>query len=1093
MPHFLSFTWQVMEKKEHITNFRRNIIIAMIFALFLVAVFTGIFVYRLHEVDTYKDDILRVLKESLDRDIEYETGAGIVGWHPGFSFSKVVVRERSSTEIFATADILVAHLSVFPLLFNKVVIKDLSLEKPFVHFMRYADGTLNIQDFLEGSGGPEVQIHKLSIDEGAIVFTDRAFHSKEHVHRLEKVNFFMTDLIRGNVGGFDLSALVISREGQGSLKIAGKIDHSRGEDFWETARISIRLEGESIHLASYRDYYEPYVPFQNVSGQVNLETTIKGKLRDFRAEGKIQAEGLHFRYPGVFRSPLSPQNVSLDYAIVMTPDGAAMKKFDLSVDQLHFTGDISVDGISGGNPRIIAHGKSNAFRLEDYFPYIPFALIPQGTSAFIEKNIKGGVCRLDMMRLDGRLDEITQMEKGDNHRVLSVRATVLQDGVLQLAENAPLFQKISGELIVEGKDFLLKNMSGEFGTSPFKLNGKIAGYCLDGPASYPVTITVTPQLPEIAWFLGEEAGKRLSYTGVSVLKITGNGATGRYQLNGEWDLQGASYDYADIVKKEAGRGNKVSWKSQLDEKGVTVSSLRYDLAPLSLNLSGHYLWGEKEGFRIAAESNMFPIESLREHIPLLEEYQPAGQVKITMRAEGKNLDFAGLRLTGRAQLQNVSLVAGEHLGKITDLSGTLRLQEGTLKIAREAQPLTFRIGASPVSVFGEITRFKDPVAHLDISSPRFRARDAGFSSGGSRQRVTQLKANISLEKDRLILHSLSGYLGESDIRLKGRVSHFHKPEGDFQITSSSLAVEDLVALTRIKSLKKEKEQGEMGMIKAAVSVEKGTWQKIPFQDVQTHLVFDKQVLTIDSLEFSTMNGKVALKGSVDLTEESPRYKIDVKTDSVSSRRLNRELGLRRLIATGPLTLRGGVTCRGKSIADLEKTAEGDIGFTVAGGHIKGFSVLSKILSILNVGQLLKMQLPDVLSEGMPYNEITGHLSAYNGVLYTNDLVLKSDSMNVAIVGKFDMINETVDFSVGVQPLQTIDKIVGIIPIVGWIITGRDRTLVMVYFSVKGPANDPVVTAIPFRSMATGVFDIFKRIFQLPVEIFTNTNDVFIGR
>jgi uncharacterized protein YhdP len=178
---------------------------------------------------------------------------------------------------------------------------------------------------------------------------------------------------------------------------------------------------------------------------------------------------------------------------------------------------------------------------------------------------------------------------------------------------------------------------------------------------------------------------------------------------------------------------------------------------------------------------------------------------------------------------------------------------------------------------------------------------------------------------------------------------------------------------------------------------------------------------------------------------------------------------------------------------MEKTAEGDIGFTIAGGTINGFSVLAKILSILNVSQLLKIQLPDMASDGMPYNEIIGHLNIYDGVIYTNDLLLKSDSMNMVIVGKFDMINDTIDATVGVQPLQTIDKIVGVIPIIGWIVTGRDRTLIMVYFSVKGPINDPVVTAIPFQSMATGVFDIFKRIFHLPVEIFTNTGDVFIGR
>jgi len=80
----------------------------------------------------------------------------------------------------------------------------------------------------------------------------------------------------------------------------------------------------------------------------------------------------------------------------------------------------------------------------------------------------------------------------------------------------------------------------------------------------------------------------------------------------------------------------------------------------------------------------------------------------------------------------------------------------------------------------------------------------------------------------------------------------------------------------------------------------------------------------------------------------------------------------------------------------------------------------------------------------------------------------------------------------VQPLQTVDKVVNRIPIVGWILTGKDRSFITTYFEAKGPIEDPQVTAVPVKSLAKGVLNIFKRVFQLPGRLVTDTGEVMIG-
>ena len=135
----------------------------------------------------------------------------------------------------------------------------------------------------------------------------------------------------------------------------------------------------------------------------------------------------------------------------------------------------------------------------------------------------------------------------------------------------------------------------------------------------------------------------------------------------------------------------------------------------------------------------------------------------------------------------------------------------------------------------------------------------------------------------------------------------------------------------------------------------------------------------------------------------------------------------------------------------------------------------------------------MVSGGMPFNKITGDFALSDGVASTQNLFLDSNAMNLSAVGKFDMVKNELDLNIGVQPLQTVDKVVSKIPIVGWILTGKDRSLITTYFEAKGRIEDPKVTAVPVKSLAKGVLNIFKRVFELPARLITDTGEVIIGK
>jgi len=162
------------------------------------------------------------------------------------------------------------------------------------------------------------------------------------------------------------------------------------------------------------------------------------------------------------------------------------------------------------------------------------------------------------------------------------------------------------------------------------------------------------------------------------------------------------------------------------------------------------------------------------------------------------------------------------------------------------------------------------------------------------------------------------------------------------------------------------------------------------------------------------------------------------------------------------------------------------------GTLNKFSAISKIFSLLNVSQLFKLRLPDMFSTGMPYDVISGNFSFSDGIAVTSDLAIDSPSINMRVVGNSDLVRKEIDLTAAVQPLQTIGMIISRIPVIGWILTGNDNSFLITYYKVKGNWSDPAVTSANISELPQSVFNVFRRVYTLPENIFTNTGNVFLG-
>ena len=523
---------------------------------------------------------------------------------------------------------------------------------------------------------------------------------------------------------------------------------------------------------------------------------------------------------------------------------------------------------------------------------------------------------------------------------------------------------------------------------------------------------------------------------------------------------------------------------------MKISSLLYNLAPMILNIGASYSYADAGHLAVDIKSNQVPVNEMATMLPIIKKYQAAGKLMATVNGEGGGNDFSGFRWGGEIVLTGFSLRPGEMIKAVSNINGVINFSGDTL----ETSQLVARMGNSTIYGKGTLTGFTNPALSLVFSSPSLDPVDLGLQVPQKELRLTKVQGNLSLRDRNLQIISFSTQLNRSVVNLKGSIQDIDNPNIDVSITSPYLEVEDLILASSLERINKKGKPQTPLVLKASFQVDAGKARGIGFEKLRSTVFYDNNILYLQPVECSALDGNISGKARIDFGSiGEPRYQFNYNLSDVSAESFLQAAGIKKQEITGSLTLQGELTVKGKSAPDLKKSALGSVKVHFEEGKLKKFAVLSKIFSLLNFSQLFKFQLPDMVSGGMPYNKITATLSIKDGIVSSNDLYVASDAINISAVGKADLVKEELDATIGVKPLQTVDKVLSHIPIAGWILTGKNKSFITAYFEAKGKLEDPTVTAIPVQAMAKGIFSIFKRVFQLPATLFTNTGSVIINK
>ncbi len=154
------------------------------------------------------------------------------------------------------------------------------------------------------------------------------------------------------------------------------------------------------------------------------------------------------------------------------------------------------------------------------------------------------------------------------------------------------------------------------------------------------------------------------------------------------------------------------------------------------------------------------------------------------------------------------------------------------------------------------------------------------------------------------------------------------------------------------------------------------------------------------------------------------------------------------------------------------------------GEFIGVPPVYKILAVTNIVSLLSGKVN--FDRKLIYHRITAPLYLRNGVLSTQKdkaVAFEGKSISIFAYGSYNIPKNYADFDVTFITFRTINRLISSIPVVGWIIGGKEKSFTGLSFHVYGHLNGKMhAHPIPFKSVGKGILGIIKRTLTLPFHI-----------
>jgi hypothetical protein len=196
-------------------------------------------------------------------------------------------------------------------------------------------------------------------------------------------------------------------------------------------------------------------------------------------------------------------------------------------------------------------------------------------------------------------------------------------------------------------------------------------------------------------------------------------------------------------------------------------------------------------------------------------------------------------------------------------------------------------------------------------------------------------------------------------------------------------------------------------------------------------------------------------------------------------------GSSRELATGTLDLRGHLGGTAPDAQDLASHLHGELNIEVTDGRLLRYSILARVLEVINSTEIFFGSLPDLENEGIRFASLQASARMQGSRIKVDHGLVDGHSLEMGFSGTVDLGQQTVDIVVLVAPLKTLDRLIKKIPVISGLTRGN---LVTIPVRVTGSWQNPKVIPLSPQAVSKELVDLMHRTLKLPLKIFQPFTD-----
>ncbi len=293
-----------------------NVVFFVVLVLLVIALKTFLTPERV------KNTILPIARQQLGRDI---TLSGIdIDIFSGITLKGFEIMEKEGRAVFVSAKAASLHYDLLPLLWGKVVIDTVSLDKPVIRIKRYPGGRFNFSDLLEREGaGPSSQrnetgqkdratgslisltVSRVRINNGLIEFTDYTTNSKEPFsYTIGDIELNASDISLSRSFPVDISFYLSGAP----VRVYGKVDPSRKS-------ASLSVDSKDIDGAALAKPFSKKIPGSISSMKIDTKILADIGPNSLSSSGRIEINGIDLSVDAIPEMHVAGARIGIDYNV----------------------------------------------------------------------------------------------------------------------------------------------------------------------------------------------------------------------------------------------------------------------------------------------------------------------------------------------------------------------------------------------------------------------------------------------------------------------------------------------------------------------------------------------------------------------------------------------------------------------------------------------------------------------------------------------------------------------------------------------------------------------------------------------------------